>query len=98
MMQTIQTTLAQGAPWPVYAPNSSRIGTHYKVRKDKGTHRPLKKDFEDVLRQHISSNPGQSMTEICINLKWERKKVQRYMTAIRSEVGNGHFLLKDLKP
>lgn len=105
MMQAVQTTLAQGAPWLKFPamqqiiskPSSPRLGMKYTPRKDKGTVKPLKKDIENTLRQYLSDNPGQSVAKISAALHWERKKVERYMTSIREEVGNGYFLLKDLK-
>jgi hypothetical protein len=95
----IQTTLAQGAPWPAhtYTPNASRIGMRYAPRKDKGTVKPIKVKDKVILLQYIAKNPGQSMLKIRTNMAWSRPKIERVMTEIRAEVGKGYFLLADLK-
>lgn len=92
-----QTTLAQGAKWPTYMPNHSRIGMHYTTRKDKGTVKPVKAAAKDTLRQYLADHPGQSMYKIRLGLNWSLSKAERTMTELREEVGNGYFLLKDLK-
>jgi hypothetical protein len=104
----MQTTLAQGAPWPKSylkpviqtRTNSSRIGMIYKKR-EKPTIQPPRATVNtqvlQQLRQHIESNPGQSMTKIRTSMHWNQSKTERYITELRSELGNGYFLKSSLK-